>query len=487
MSARILTIAEMRDAEQRVMDAGTPGFDLMRRAGLAVAAKAAAMAPEGAIAVLCGPGNNGGDGYVAAEALRAAGRDVALYSACSVDQLEGDAEIAVAKWAGGVAPLDGARDTDAALIIDALFGAGLSRPLEGLPAELAGYEWSLVVSVDTPSGLSGDGAPPAGPVFRANATVTFAALRPAHVLAETAAYCGEVVIADIGLPANVVAAAGSDLWLNDPDLWLDQFPWPAETSHKHSRGRLMCVTGGPSNTGAARLAARAGLRAGAGAVTLLSPRAAVFVNAIHSTAVMVKAFEDAETLRVAAEPAQCVVIGPAAGVTEATRDNVLALADGPAALVADADALTVFEDAPDTLFAALRPKDVLTPHLGEFKRIFPGVLAGAANRIEATRRAADLAGCVVLLKGPDTVIAAPGGRTVVNRHASPFLATAGSGDVLAGIIGGLIAQGMASFEAACAAAWLHGEAGLSLGPGLIAEDLVEALPTALQALYTPPA
>ncbi len=474
----------MREADRLTIEAGTPGVDLMERAGATVAEAAHRLAPDGSIAILCGPGNNGGDGFVAARLLADAGRDVALYLLGAREQLTGDAALAAERWPGPVKPLAQALDADPGLVVDALFGAGLSRPLDGVAADLAARPWRRVLSVDTPSGLDGDTGRAAGPVFTADATITFAAKKPAHVLADGAARCGLVDVADIGISDDTLAdVSQSDVFENHPVLWSDRFPWPDRAAHKHRRGRLMCVTGGPSQTGAARLAARAGLRAGAGLVTLLSPRAATLVNAVHSTAIMVAPFEGPEDLAAKAERSHALVIGPAAGLSEATRAHVLALAAGPAGLIVDADGLTVFEDAPADLFNALGAGDVITPHAGEFERLFPGLLQSSRNRIDAVRTAAQTAGCVVLLKGPDTVIAHPAGHAVVNVHASPFLATAGSGDVLAGIIGGLCAQGMDAFHAAAAGAWLHGETGLALGPGLIAEDLPDTLPTALKRLY----
>lgn len=270
--------------------------------------------------------------------------------------------------------------------------------------------------------------------------------------------------------------------INTPSLWLPRFPWPSAGGHKHDRGRLYVVSGGPSHTGAARMAARAGLRIGAGLVTVLTPPSAHMVNAIALEAVMVRAFTGADELVAKAERASAVVIGPAAGVGESTAANVLALAATEAALVLDADALTSFQPDPDRLFAALSDRHVLTPHEGEFERLFPNFLRDK-GREAAALDAARRSGAVVLLKGAETVIAHPDGRTIANRHASAFLATAGSGDVLAGLTGGLLAQGMASLDAACAAAWIHGEAAIRFGPGLIAEDLPDLVPAVLSDLF----
>ncbi|WP_411287506.1 NAD(P)H-hydrate dehydratase [Phenylobacterium sp.] len=270
---------------------------------------------------------------------------------------------------------------------------------------------------------------------------------------------------------------------NGPELWALRFPWPAKDAHKHVRGRLIVVSGDAWSTGAARLAARAALRIGTGLVTLYSPPEALASNAGHLEAVMLRPFDTDLELEQAAGDVDVAVIGPAAGVSENTLLNVLALARTGAALVLDADAITVFRNDPEELFSVLDRDDVLTPHDGEFERLFPGMLAAAPDRVAAARQAAQRADAVVLLKGPETVIAAPDGRAVVNLNGSPWLATAGSGDVLAGFIGGLVAQGMESFEAACAAAWIHAEAAELHGPGLISEDLPGLAPAVLRRLY----
>jgi hydroxyethylthiazole kinase-like uncharacterized protein yjeF len=307
--------------------------------------------------------------------------------------------------------------------------------------------------------------------------VTFQARKPAHALLPGRQRCGEIVVADIGL-----GALTSRLFENDPDLWLDRLPWPSAASHKHSRGRLGVISGGPWRTGAARLAARSGLRIGAGLVTLVSPRDAMAINAAHLEAVMLAPADSPEEVEGTCSEMDAVVVGPAAGLEDATREKVLALGRTGAALVIDADAITVFRPAPADLFALLDVDDVLTPHEGEFERLFPGVLAASETRVAAARSAASRAGAVVLLKGGDTVIAHPDGRAAINLSASPWLATAGSGDVLAGLIGGLLCQGASGFDAACAAAWVHAEAAEKFGPGLIAEDLPGLVPAVLADL-----
>jgi hydroxyethylthiazole kinase-like uncharacterized protein yjeF len=471
----------MAGADAAAIAAGTPGLELMQRAGLAVAEAVSERFAARSAVVLAGPGNNGGDGYVVARCLREWGWTVRVEALAP--PATADARAAAELWAGPVGALTH-RGGGAELVIDALFGAGLDRPLG---ADLARLAQSLersgapVVCIDVPSGLAGDTGQPLGGIsFKAALTVTFHRRKPAHVLQPGRSLCGEVVVRDIGLADEKPGAAA--LFENTPDLWLARYPWPGVNAHKHTRGRLIVVSGEAWSTGAARLAARSGLRAGAGLVTVLSPSEALMVNAAHLEAVMLRPFETDEDLETAGSEADCAVIGPAAGVTDVTLSNVLALARTGAALVVDADALSVFRDDPAELFSILDRDDVLTPHPGEFERVFPGLLKSSPERIAATRAAAARAQAVVLLKGPDTVIAAPDGRAAVNLNGTPWLATAGSGDVLAGLIGGLVAQGMESFEAACAGVWIHAACAEAFGPGLISEDLPGLVPMVLKQL-----
>jgi len=479
---QILTVAETAQADKAAIAAGTPGSVLMERAGTAVAEAVAARFHPQRVIVACGPGNNGGDGYVAARVLKARGWPVEVQALG--DPATADAKAARAGWDGPVAPLAG--DFGEAVVVDALFGAGLSRPLEGvaaLAAQAMAQASDKVVAVDIPSGLAGDTGKPVGACAGARLTVTFHARKPAHVLEPGRSLCGEVLVADIGLGEAADNRAPGRLVENGPELWADRIPWPDAATHKHARGRLIVVSGEAWSTGAARLAARGALRIGAGLVTLLSPPDALASNAAHLEAIMLRGFETDVELEQGAAQVDAAVIGPAAGVSESTLLNVLALARTGAALVLDADAITVFRDDPEELFSLLDRDDVLTPHPGEFDRIFPGLLAGSPERITAARKAAERAGAVVLLKGSDTVIASPDGRAAVNVNGSAWLATAGSGDVLAGFIGGLVAQGMESFEAACAGAWIHAECGELHGPGLISEDLPGLAPAVLRRLY----
>ncbi|MGR4866813.1 NAD(P)H-hydrate dehydratase [Caulobacter sp. LARHSG274] len=478
MPGEIMTVAEMSAADRAAVEAGTPTTVLMERAGQAVADVIRRRFARRPTVVWCGPGDNGGDGYVVARHLRRRGWPVRVEALAP--PASPAARWAAARWKGQTGPL-GSEPGAAELYVDALFGAGLSRPLAGEAERLARalIDPARIVAIDTPSGVLGDTGRPLGEVaLKAGLTVTFHRRKPAHVLAEGRAACGEVVVVDIGLRTT----GEGGLFENGPSLWAARFPWPALDAHKHARGRLMVVSGGAWNTGAARLAARAGLRIGAGAVTVLSPPDALAVNAAHLEAIMLAPFDGEAELQARAERADAVVIGPAAGVGEGTARNLSALARTGAALVIDADALTSFAHDPAALFSLLDGDDVLTPHPGEFERIFPGLLAASPERITAAREAARRAGAVVLLKGPDTVVAAPDGRAAVSLNGAPWLATAGSGDVLAGFIAGLVAQGMDSFDAACAAAWIHAEAGAAHGPGLIAEDLPGLAPMVLARL-----
>lgn len=476
MGRPILTPQEMLAAEQAVFSNGTDRFTLMQRAGEAVAEFVHAHWPHGRIQVLCGPGGNGGDGFIAAARLAKFWRKVEVFSALPIGELTGDTARAASEWDGPVLPLEEALNSQPDLIIDALYGAGLKRPLEGAAAQLA-QRGGRVIAVDVPSGVDGYTAKPLGPAFQAEATITFAALRPAHVLLPGSAFCGAVMVADIGVPVQTKLAE------NSPVLWHSQLPRPGFGVHKYQRGHLKVVSGGPWNTGAARLTAKAGLRSGAGLVTMLSPLDAAGVHAAHLTAIMLAPFQTPEDLAAYAARATAMVMGPAAGLTEATRHNVDALLKSPSRVLLDADALTVFAEDPEALFSQLRPTDIMTPHDGEFARLFGDLLTGSDNKVEAARAAAAKAGCVVLLKGADTVIAQPDGNALVNTHATRWLATAGSGDVLAGIIAGFMAQGLDTFIAAAIGTWLHGEAGRRFGAGLIAEDIEQVLPDILGDLH----
>ena len=545
----VLTNDEMAEVDRRAVALGVPSLALMENAGKAVADEAAKMVlPDARIAVLCGPGNNGGDGFVAARYLKRRGFDARVACLVPAGQLTGDAAVMARKWDMPIRAANPDALQSMHLVIDALFGAGLSRPLDGAALELVeaiNASGIPVLSVDVPSGLNGTTGAVGGAVVKANRTITFFRKKPGHLLMPGRSFCGAVVVAEIGMPDGVLDSspppsswgggesekptAGipptpnpsprpSEAWLrqdggggsatfeNVPSLWHAHFPWPKGDGHKYTRGHAVVVSGPAYQTGAARLSARGALRIGAGLVTVAASPQALLVNAAHLTSIMLKPFASARDLAeiFADKRMNAVLIGPGCGVGAETCALVEAALASGAAVVLDADALTSFAHGgeakaetvpfgftrtakseifdPATLFTAIGAKPdravVMTPHEGEFKRLFPEV-AKLPSKLERAREAAKLSGAIVVLKGPDTVVASPDGRAAVDANAPPTLATAGSGDVLAGFITGLIAQGMPAFEAACAAVWLHGECAITFGIGLIAEDLPEQLPAVL--------
>ena len=475
----ILTAAEMRACEQAAFSAGESSAALMETAGGAAAEFILANFTPRAVSVLCGPGSNGGDGYVIARRLLAeAGWQVDVIALVAIDQMTGDAATMAGWYSGPVLGPDANPHDGAVLIIDALYGIGLNRTLDPIAARLvdaANRHPAPIVSIDVPSGVLADTGHAPGSAIKATATVTFHRRKPAHLLLPGRELSGAVATLDIGLDKHAKSAS---IWENDPALWMDGLRSPTSSDHKHRRGRVGVVSGPAGRTGAARLAAMGGLRARAGLVTVLSPKGAMAENAAHLTAIMLREFDGAAALAacITDERLSVVVLGPAAGIGAPTRDAALKLLQSEAAAILDADALTSFSVKPTELWAALRAGDVLTPHEGEFARLFGAQIDHVAiGKLAAARAAAEIAGAVVVLKGSDTVIAAPDGRTAINANAPADLATAGSGDVLAGIIAGLRAQGMGGFESACAGVWMHGAAGAAAGPGLIAEDLPGAL------------
>lgn len=472
MSLELLTPQEMYRADALAAAAGVPTLTLMETAGRAVAHEILRRYGARETLVLCGPGNNGGDGFVVARHLKRWGWPVRLALLGDKAALKGDAAAMAALWDGPVEQR--AEIGEARLIVDAIFGAGLSR---GFPAELADAINGAscpVVAVDVPSGLDGLTGQPRGACVQADLTVTFFRRKPGHVLAPGRFLCGEVVVAEIGIPDAVLQEIGPRAWINEGI----SLPLPQAEGHKYRRGHAVVVSGPPLNTGAARLAAMAALKSGAGLVTLSGSEAALAVQAAHVTAVMLSPLPLSELLADRRKNAVC--IGPAAGTGPETRSGVETALRSGAAVVLDADALTVFAGDGAALFRLIAERPgrpvVMTPHDGEFARLFKGVTAEADSKLERARKAASVSGAVVVLKGPDTVIAAPDGRARVNVSAPPSLATAGSGDVLAGIVTGFLAQGLNDFEAACAAVWLHGAAANRLGlRGLTAESLLAAL------------
>ena len=484
----LLTPQQMGQADRLTIAGGIAGTLLVENAGRAVADAVSRRWPKQKTLVLCGPGNNGGDGFVAARVLTERGWPVRLALVGAREKLKGDAAAAAMRWTGPVEPLAPAAIGDATLIIDAIFGAGLARPIEGVAREvIAAVEAGRlpVVAVDMPSGVDGASGAVLGIAPKAVLTVTFFRRKPGHLLLPGRSHCGETVVVPIGIADTVLDQIRPEVVANHPDWWRDDFPWPLPESHKYTRGHAL-VAGGAVMTGAARLAARAAAGLGAGLVTVGAPEPAFPIYAAALTGIIVQPAGDLGAFRaLLADPRRnAALIGPGAGLGEETRAKVLAILAAEKRTVFDADALTSFADNAEVLFGAIRSPCVLTPHEGEFARLFARVLDGSGSKLERACRAAQLSGAVMLLKGNDTVIAAPDGRAAINPGAPPELATAGSGDVLAGMVTGLLAQGMPAFEAAAAGVWLHADAARRFGPGLIAEDLVEGLPAALRALKT---
>jgi hydroxyethylthiazole kinase-like uncharacterized protein yjeF len=470
----VLTPAEMAAADRAAIAAGISGFTLMRNAGRAVARAIQRRFRPCRVAVLCGPGNNGGDGFVAAAELARCGWPVRVALLGDRAALRGDAALATALWDGPVVPLAPDALEGAALVVDALFGAGLARPVEGeAAATLAATAGLPVVAVDLPSGVSGLTGEVLGTAPLASLTVSFFRLKPGHLLLPGRLHCGETLMAEIGLPASVLETVSPRAWRNAPALWREALPRHAATDSKYSRGHLT-VVGGTAMTGAARLAAAAARRVGAGLVTIAAAdqaSASVYRAAepgvIVSEATLENLLEDKRR--------KVWLLGPGLGQGARTDAALAALLRSGRAVVVDADGITACAGAP----ARLRGAVLLTPHAGEFARVFGPV---GPDKPAAARRASSETGAVVLLKGADTVIAAPDGRVVIDAGAPPDLATAGTGDVLAGAAAGLIAQGMEPFSAASAAAWALGAAARAAPPGLIAEDLPPLLPRVLAAL-----
>jgi hydroxyethylthiazole kinase-like uncharacterized protein yjeF len=489
-TVELLTPEEMAEADRRAIASGIRSSLLMERAGEAVAVTAGRMIDAGGrIAVLAGPGNNGGDGFVAARLLQAAGYRVTVFLAAERAHLKGDASLMARAWTGAVEPVRRDFAYGADLVIDALFGAGLDRPVEGRAAEAidgANESGVPILAVDLPSGVDGRSGAILGRAVIARETVTFFRRKPGHLLIPGRLLAGTVTVADIGIDPACLRAIKPNTFHNSPRLWLGAYPLPRLDGHKYDRGHTLVVSGPLTATGAARLAARGALRVGSGLVTVAAPADAIVAHASHLTAIMLVRLYEAEGLAeiLADRRKNAVVLGPALGVNEATAALVGAALASEAALVIDADGLTSFAGNEEALFSQTRSRGrpvVITPHDGEFARLFPD-LADYASKLDRARQAAERSGAVVVLKGADTVVAAPSGVASIADNAPPDLATAGAGDVLAGMIGGLLAQGMAAFEAASAAVWLHGAAAARFGRGLISEDIPESLPGVLADL-----
>jgi ADP-dependent NAD(P)H-hydrate dehydratase / NAD(P)H-hydrate epimerase len=475
MITELLTPEEMSRADAQAVRAGVPSLKLMENAGRAVASEIIKRYKKCAVAVLCGPGNNGGDGFVVARLLKAKGWPVKIYLLGEQARLKGDAAAMARKWKGAVEYIDDFAKAKPKLIVDAIFGAGLNQDFPQAIQNAVQRVGAPIVAVDVPSGLDGLTGKPRGAAITADLTVTFFRKKPGHVLQPGRDFCSEIVVADIGIPDSVLGELAIKLHETSAPI----LPVLGSDTHKYARGHAMIWSGPELHTGAARLAAMACARSGAGLTTIIGEEAALRIHAHHLSSIMLRPLEDAEKL-LADKRLMAWCIGPAAGVTSATRDAMRRALRTNAAIVLDADALTVFADDADTLFTSIKSNPgravVMTPHEGEFRRLFKSLLNSNDSKVELARAAAAQSGAIVILKGPDTVVAHPDGRACINSNAPAKLATAGSGDVLAGIITGLLAQGIDPFEAASAAVWLHGDAANRVKRRtLIAEDLIEHL------------
>jgi hydroxyethylthiazole kinase-like uncharacterized protein yjeF len=487
----LLTADEMRRADQITIDSGTPSITLMENAGRGVAEEVVRRFPRGSkVLVCCGPGNNGGDGFVCARTLRERGYHVRLALLCKPEELRPDPKEMARRWDEGIEALTPRAVEGAEVIVDAIWGSGLQGPVNGVVAEIIDdvkQRQLPVVAVDVPTGIDATFGNIHGIAFDAVSTVTFFRRKTGHMLLPGKRNCGEVRAVDIGIPKTVLAEVAPQTFLNEPDFWLRYYPRLKRDGHKYDRGHAVVVSGPMESTGASRMSARAALRIGAGLVSLATSKSAFYINAAQLTSVMLAVYEGGPGLAevLISDPRRnAALIGPGAGATDETRENVAAVLSSEATVIIDAEGLTAFEAQPQELFALIQQRSaptILTPHKGEFDRLFPE-LGNAESKLEQAKRAAEISGGVIVFKGPDTVVSAPDGLSAITEQAPPWLATAGTGDVLAGMITGLCAQGMSPFDAAVAAVWMHAELARTIGPGMISEDMPDVMPTLVQRL-----
>jgi NAD(P)H-hydrate epimerase len=478
----LLDVASARAIDQKAIAAGTPAAELMERAGTATAAAIRERWQPVPTLVLAGSGNNGGDGFVVARLLAEAGWPVRVACARDLKTLTGAAQAMARRWTGPVTALEANRLEGVGLVVDALFGTGLVRPLEG---DVRGVVEALnarripIVAVDVPSGIDSDTGAVLGAAVKADLTVTFFRRKPGLVLMPGCAYAGEVVVADLGVSSDIYAKIPVSLFANAPDLWREAFPWPTAEGHKYTRGHAVLL-GGTAMTGAARLAAYAAQRIGAGLVTIAADPSVVAIYAAWRADLMVTAIDGADGFRdlLADKRLNAVLLGPGAGADNRLRDSIAAALDAEAGLVLDADCFSVLADRANGLLKRLNGRVIMTPHEGEFARVFGSPLP----RLPAALKAARETGATMVLKGADTIIACPDGRAVINTGAPPDLATAGSGDVLAGLIVGLLANRLPPPLAGAIGCWVHGHAATLFGPGLLAGDLPDMVPRVLAEL-----
>lgn len=485
---QLLTAETMKNADAETIARGTSGVTLMEQAGNAVTQLITEHNKPKPTLVVCGPGNNGGDGWVVARRLSEKKWPVKILSLVPVKQLSGDAAHVAHHWDGPVhnhwdkSLLEGTE-----LIIDAIFGIGLNKPVDENTAEIIcalNEHPAPIVSIDIPSGIHADTGEVLGTACNAVLTVTFSCKKPGHILLPGKSHCRLIAVTDIGIPVDVINHAACPYFENIPDLWTEHLPQKRLRKHKYDYGHVMVLGGPMHSTGASRMSATSALRTGAGLVSIVCPEEAVAIYASHLTSVMLSPckLEDNKAFAAAIEGKykHVIVMGPGAGITESTKQAVLTALSMQKKCIIDADALTCFKDNPQTLFDAIDSEVILTPHEGEFSRLFPDI---TGSKLERARDAAKQSGATVLLKGNDTAIASPDGRVALNSNAPAFLGTAGSGDVLSGIIAGIFSQHVPAFESACIGTWIHSETASKAGRGLMAEDLPAHIPEVLAKLY----
>lgn len=487
----VLTADDARSLDERAMDLGISGYELMQNAGKAVAEMLAYYigtpleAPQ-PIIILCGPGNNGGDGFVAAQFLKEWGYLVSLRCSVGIDTLTGDAGTAAEEWDGSVDAFDTKNFGDSAAIVDCLFGVGLNKPIEGDVAEIiteVNAADTFVLSVDIASGLDANTGQPNGDCIKADATITFNFKKPAHLIAPGRFLSGgsdNIHVAAIGVPIAAIVDLETNISENLPSLWGRAFPFSGPQTHKYDRGHMLVLGGREPTLGASRLASIAGLRTGAGLVTLAAPTETYAVQASALMDVMVRRFDSSfGFMGIVNDPRiRAVLIGPGSGLGEKTVELIQHVGAKDKKLVLDADALTSLVGRTDLISKLKAGEVVLTPHEGEFAKLFPTIEVNE-DRIQAAREAAKATRATIVLKGVSTIVAAPDGRVSIATNAPAWLSIGGTGDVLSGIICGLMTQGMPAFEAASAGVWIHGEAGMRAGRGLIASDLLDVIPKVL--------
>jgi NAD(P)H-hydrate epimerase len=478
----LLDVAAARAIDAAAIAAGTAEIDLMERAGAAAAAQIAARWQNLPTLVLAGPGNNGGDGFVVARLLREAGWPVRVALLGRRDALKGAAAVAAARWPDAVEALSPEAIAGAGVVVDALFGTGLARPLDGVAravVEALGRAAVPVVAIDVPSGVDSDSGAVLGAAVRADLTVTFFRAKPGHYLLPGRDLAGALTVADLAVPLAIYESIPVRFFVNDPDLWLADFPWPDARSHKYKRGHAV-ILGGTRMTGAGRLAAHAAQRMGAGLVTIAADPAVAQLYAAWRADLMVAPVASPAEFRdlLSDRRLNAVLLGPGSGADARLEAALGAALDAGAGLVVDADCFRILARPGNPILGRLNGKVLMTPHEGEFASVF----GAPVPRLAAALGAAHATTATVLLKGSDTIVAGPDGTAVINVGAPPDLATAGSGDVLAGLAVGLVANHLPPQAAGSIACWIHGRAAAFFGPGLVAGDIADQVPRVLAEL-----